>query len=284
MRVGFVSSAGIDRGRSDDAEAATRLGAELCVWDDPDVDWTGFDRVVVRSVWDYTADVNRFLAWCERVGPERLRNRPDLVRFNADKRYLRALGAPTVPTHFAGPGEELPALAGEVVIKPNVSAGARDTGRFGPAEHDAARALIAEIQASGRCALIQPYLPLIAERGERAIVYLGGAVSHVLTKRLVLDTPGIAPLGSGAHAPAAAMLADDLVRPGAASESELALAAAVHAEISTRFGAPLYARIDLVPGLDGEPRLLELEVIEPCLYLQLAPGASARFADAIRAS
>jgi hypothetical protein len=283
VRVAFVSSAGIERGRSDDAEAADRLGAELCVWDDQTVDWARFDRVIVRSVWDYTADVDHFLAWCDRVGPERLRNRPELIRFNADKRYLQALDVPTVPTRFLGPGEPVGPLTGEVVIKPNVSAGARDTGRFGPAEHGGARALIAAIQASGRWALIQPFLPLIAERGETAIVYLGGAPSHVLTKRLVLETSGVAPLGAGAHAPAAAMLAEDLVCAGVASEAELRLAAAVHAQISARYGTPLYARIDLVPGLDGEPRLLELELIEPCLYLRLAPGASARFAAAIQA-
>jgi glutathione synthase/RimK-type ligase-like ATP-grasp enzyme len=284
MRVAFATSLGIDRGRDDDHEAAALLGADMQVWNDPSVDWATYDRVVIRSVWDYTSQLDAFLRWCEDVGPRRLRNRPDLVAFNADKRYLRALAAPTVPTLFVGPGDPAPALHGEVVVKPNVSAGARDTGRFTPADHDDAQVLVAHIQASGRTALIQPYLPLIDERGETAIVYLGGARSHVLRKRAVLREAGIAPLAPGAGAPAAAMLETDLVTAAQATVAELALAAEVHREISERFGTPLYARIDLVPEPDGEPVLLELEVIEPCLYLEQAPGAAQRLADAVLGS
>jgi hypothetical protein len=284
MRVAFVTGSGIDRGRDDDRDTAERLGAEVRRWSDPNVDWQAYDRVVIRSAWDYTFALEAFLAWCARVGPQRLRNRPELVRFNADKRYLGELDAPTVPTAFAVPGADVPALAGEVVVKPNISAGARNTGRFGPDRHAEARALIAAITASGRTALVQPYLPLIDARGETAIVYLGGERSHVLSKRPVLREPGIAPLADGTGAPAAAMLDPDLVRPARAGAAELEVAEAVHAQISRRFGTPLYARIDLVPGPDGDPVLLELEVIEPNLYLGQAPGAAERFAAAIAES
>ena len=78
---------------------------------------------MVRSTWDYTDQVGSFLSWCRRVGDDRLRNRPALVAFNADKRYLAELAAPTVPSTFVGPGDPVPALTGEVVVKPNVSAG-----------------------------------------------------------------------------------------------------------------------------------------------------------------
>ncbi len=281
MRVAFVTGSGIARGRDDDQSTAELLGADVRRWSDSSVDWESYDRVVIRSAWDYTFAPEAFLAWCERVGAQRLRNRPDLVRFNADKRYLGDFDVPVVPTLFAVPGGDEPALVGEIVVKPNVSAGARNTGRFGPDRHDEARALIAKIVASGRTALIQPYLPLIDARGETAIVYLGGERSHVLSKRAVLRDEGIAPLAEGAGAPAAVMLDPDLVSPTQASASELAVAETVHAQISQRFGTPLYARIDLVPGPDGEPVLLELEAIEPNLYLGQAPGAAERFAAAI---
>jgi hypothetical protein len=143
-------------GAPDDQPVARLLGAELVAWDDPTVAWEGYDRVVLRSVWDYSRRLDEFLAWTAAVGPDRLRNRPDLVAFNADKRYLGELAAPTVPTTFVGPGEELPALDGEFVVKPNVSAGARDTGRFAAAEREAAQALVdGDLVVAGRAAADQ---------------------------------------------------------------------------------------------------------------------------------
>lgn len=254
------------------------------MWDDRSVDWQAYDLVVLRSVWDYSWRHQQFLAWCRSVGPERLRNRPDVVAFNADKRYLRALSAPTVPTTFVAPGESIPSLRGEVVVKPNVSAGARNTGRFSPQRHGQAAQLIESIVASGRVALVQPYLPAIAEHGETAVVFAGGKVLHVLHKRPVLRSDGIAPVADGPLRVAAAMLDEDLVSAGSADEAQLMLARAVHDELAARFGPPLYARVDLVPGPDGAPMLLELEAIEPRLYLSHAPGASERFAQAVSAS
>ena len=257
------------------------VGAEFRVWDDPAVDWDAYDRVILRSVWDYTAHLEEFLRWCGRVGAGRLRNPPDLVAFNSDKRYVRELGVPTVPTAFVAPGEAPPPFDGEVVVKPNVSAGARDTGRFPADRHDDALALIEAIGASGRVALVQPYLPLVDERGETAVVYLGGVPSHVLRKRPVLRGAGIAPRGEGPAAPAAVMLEEDLVTAAEATDAELRLAAATHARLGELFGTPLYARVDMVPGPDGEPLVIELAALDPCLYLGQAPGAARRLATAI---
>jgi hypothetical protein len=268
-------------GWHDDHAAARLLEARFCAWDDASVDWLAFDRIVIRSAWDYTTRVDEFLAWCAAVGAARLRNAPSLVAFNADKRYLGELSVATVSTVFVAPGEAVPALAGEVVVKPSVSAGARDTGRFGPAAHDAARALIATIHASGRTALVQPYVATVDERGETALVFLAGKLSHVVRKRAVLAPDEVAPLAGGELAQAAAMLRDDLVTAGVADAAERALADRVIGEVSLRFGPPLYARVDLV---GDPPALLELEAIEPELYLATSPGASQRLAAAIRAS
>jgi glutathione synthase/RimK-type ligase-like ATP-grasp enzyme len=271
-------------GSDDDCEAAELLGADFCVWDDETVDWNAYDRVVLRSVWDYSRRALEFLGWCRSVGPARLRNRPELVAFSADKRYLTQLSVPSVPTRFVSPGEAAPVFDGEVVVKPNVSAGARDTGRFGPAKHAEALALIDRIQASGRVALVQPYLPAVDVRGETAVVFIGGELSHVLHKRAVLGPDEIAPVAGNELAVAAAMLRDDLVRAGSADAAQRALAIALHAEISDRFESPLYLRIDLIDGPDGVPLVLELEAIEPSLYLTVSPGASERLARAVRVS
>lgn len=284
MRVAFATCSAFPDGAPDDLPVAALLSADVRAWDDPTVDWAAYDRVIVRSTWDYTDRLDAFVAWCEAVGPGRLRNDPALVAFAADKRYLGELSAPTVPTTFVAPGDPLPALAGEVVVKPNVSAGARDTGRFGPSTHDVARALIKRIHAAGRVALVQPYLPAVDVRGETALVYLGGTLSHVLRKRAVLAPDEVAPPHPDDPGGAAAvMYEDDLVVAGAADAAERALAERIMAEVAQRFGQPLYARVDLIAGEDGAPLLLELEVAEPALYLATAPGAAERFATAIRA-
>jgi hypothetical protein len=283
MRVAFATCSAMPDGFEEDRPAALALGAEFLSWDDPAADWASFDRVVIRSTWDYTRRADEFLAWCSRVGAERLRNPPDLVSFNVDKRYLTDLAVPTVPTQLVGPTDPPPALDGEVVVKPNVSAGARDTGRFGPMTHDQAIALIERIKASGRSALVQPYISSVDERGEVAIVFLAGRRSHVLRKRAVLEPDEVAPMIAGELGVARAMLREDLVAASKCTAAEISFAEAVLEEVSARFAVPLYARVDLITSSDG-PLLLELEAVEPRLFLSLASGAHERFAAAVLAS
>jgi hypothetical protein len=283
-RIAFATCSAHPRGIEDDQPPAELLAAEFQVWDDPAVDWRAYDRVVVRSVWDYTARVDDFVAWADMVGPERLRNSPDLIRFNSDKRYLKRLDAPAVPTTLLEPGDPMPAYDTEIVVKPNISSGARDTGRFQPGAADEAAALVDRIHRAGRAVLMQPYLPGVDIDGERAVVFFGGSISHVLHKRPVLRDPGIAPVVSESQGPAAIMLEPDLVVPGTATAEQLQLAKRVHDDVARRFGEPLFARVDMVPGLDGSPVVIELEAIEPMLYFDLIPGAAERFAAAVRAT
>lgn len=283
MRIAFATCRLFPDGVEEERPVAAATGADFRSWDDPAVDWHSYDRVVIRSTWDYTLRAGEFLAWCRAVGPERLRNDPRLVAWNADKRYLADVSCPTVPTVFVAPGDEVPRLEGEVVVKPNVSGGARDTGHFTPVTHDLAAGLIETILASGRVALVQPYMSTVAERGETALVFLGGELSHVLHKQPVLAPDEVAPI-AGPGGPAKAMLREDLVGAGQSRADQRALAHALLSEVSNRFGAPLYARVDLVDGPSGEPRLIELEAIEPRLYLQFSPGSAERLAAAIRAS
>ncbi len=283
MRIAFATCAEYPDGWEDDRVAARLAGAEFVVWDDPTVDWEAYDRVILRSVWDYSRRAPEFLAWCAAVGPERLRNRPDLVAFDADKRYLGELRAPTAPTTFVAPGDPLPALEGEVVVKPNVSAGARDTGRFGPDSHAEALALVERIRGSGRVAIVQAYLADVDRSGETALVFIAGELSHVLHKRAVLRGEGVAPTAPGRMGVAAVMFEDDLVVAGTADARRREFAGTVLDEVSERFGTPLYARIDTAADVEGRPVLMELEAIEPNLYFATAPGAAARFARAVLA-
>jgi hypothetical protein len=288
MRVAFATCLFVPEGWPDDHAAAELLGADFRSWDDPDVDWSCYDRVVLRSVFTYQHHLDAFLGWCRAIGPERLRNAPDLVAFTADKRYLSKLSAPAIPTVFVGAGDPLPELRCEVVIKPNVSAGARDTGRFSPATHGEAAALIDRIRQSGRLALVQPYLPTVERAGETAFVFFGGRLSHVLRKRPVLRPDEVAPVAREGFprqlGVAQAMLDDDLVFASEAAPADESLAQQVSAEINSRFGTPLFLRVDVVRDESNTPTLMEIETIDPLFYFALSPGASARFAAEVRAS
>jgi hypothetical protein len=282
--VAFATCSELRDGSPDDHAAGALLDADYPVWDDPSVDWDAYDRVILRSVWDYTLRVHEFLDWCRRIGSERLRNGVEIAEFNADKRYLSDLSCPTVPTLFVAPGERPPDWDREMVVKPSVSAGARNTGRFAPEFAPDAQALLERIHASGRTALVQPYLRSVDELGETALVFIAGQLSHELYKRPVLAPDEVAPTTEDRLAVAKAMLEADLVVARAAREDERALARAIVAEISGRFGTPLYARVDLVRDDEGRPVLLELELIEPRLYFAEASGAAERFAAAVLAS
>jgi hypothetical protein len=289
VQVALVTCEPLSEGRPDEHAVAAELAehgveARFPVWSDPGEQWDAFDLVVIRSAWDYTLRRGEFLAWVDARGAC-LRNPPAVVSWNSDKRYLRELaeaGLPVTPTTFVEPGDGEVELSGEVVVKPAVSAGARNTGRFGVAAHAEAAALAGRLLGDGHTVMVQPYLASVDERGETALVYLGGELSHVLRKRAVLQPDEEAPLADHPLAPAAVMWDEDLVVAGSASDAERAAADAVLGYVSERFGSvPLYARVDLLAGEQGEPLLSELELVEPNLYLDTAPHAAGRFAQAI---
>lgn len=251
------------------ALAAVGVQAEPAVWSG-DVDWSAYDVVVVRSCWDYTERREEFLAWAAAV--PRLANPADLLAWNTDKRYLgelAAAGVPVVPTTFVAPGEDYLVPAYEHVVKPTVSAGGRDTVRYAAGESSwaHARALL----ATGRHIMVQPYARAVDTAGETSVLSFGGVVSHAARKAPVL-------MGGVAVDPDAVA-----ITPREASAEELAVAAATLAAVP--FDGPLlYARVDMVPGADGAPMLMELELTEPSLFLATSAGAAARFARAIVAA
>jgi hypothetical protein len=268
------------------ADALRRRAAEVGIvaWDDAEADWDRFDAVVIRSTWDYSKRRDEFVAWADRIG-DRLHNSPAIVRWNSDKRYLGDLGdagIAVVETSYVAPGDPVPALDGEVVVKPNVSAGGRDTGRFGPRTHNLARELIESIQASDRIAMVQPYQRSVDGVGETAVLCIDGEPVHSLRKGPVLRPDEVAPIRDDGAGVAEVMYDPELVVAADATEAELANARAVVAHVAERFGyLPLYARVDTIRGANGEPVLLELEAIEPSFYLDQVPSTTAVVADAI---
>lgn len=250
--------------------ALTEAGARACAveWDDPAVDWAGFDLAVIRSTWDYTWRAAEFTAWAERCGAAtRLANPADVVRWNTDKRYLgdlAAAGVPVVPTRYLAPGDPPTLPDGyEYVVKPASGAGARLAARYTPDEHDRAAEHLRRMHADGYTAMVQPYVTAIDRAGERALVFVGGRLLHASRKDAVLGR------GTPYDAPRTAHPRPVPWTPGAdeAAVAERALAAVP--------GAPelLYARVDLVDGEDGRPRVMELELVEPNLFLWLHPAS-----------
>jgi glutathione synthase/RimK-type ligase-like ATP-grasp enzyme len=284
VRVALATCAELPEGDPDDAPLVAALSARSFDvswrrWDDPGVDWSSFDLVVIRSTWDYQWRRDEFLAWASAVPS--LCNPAEVVRWNTDKRYLAELagsGVAVVETAFVDPGQGPPELPrdGEVVVKPSVSAGSRDTARFSvgdPSQRAAALGLVADIHAGGRTAMIQPYLAAVDTEGETALHYFGGEFSHSVRK---------GPLLSSGAGPTEDFFAEETIEPRTPTEAELALGERVLEILEPRLGAPVYARVDLVPSTDDAPVVLEVELTEPSLFFLHADGAAERFVDALR--
>lgn len=165
--VAYVTS---EIGEDDEVEyVCGALGWEPVLWTDPSVDWASYAVAVCRSPWDYTWRRDEFVEWARRVdGLTRLVNPAEVLIRNTDKTYLRdlaAAGVAVVPTLWQMPAS-MPWP--EVVVKPAVSAGARDTIRTSSLAEAAAHA--ATIEAQGKTVMVQPYVPAVEGEGETSIV------------------------------------------------------------------------------------------------------------------
>jgi glutathione synthase/RimK-type ligase-like ATP-grasp enzyme len=274
VKVGLATCAEMPAGDEDEQVLVAALRAAghepvWATWDDAGVDWNAFDVTLVRSTWDYQRRRDEYVAWAQ--GVPRLHNPATVLEWNTDKVYLgelREAGLPVVPTIFCPPGTRLPLLEAEVVVKPTISAGSRDTARFKDDEERGAEMLLKAIHLSGRTGMVQPYVPSVDERGETALLYFGGTFSHAIQK---------APLLRRGAAPTGGLFAPESITPREPTARERAVADRVVAWVAERFGGSLaYARVDLVEGPGGGPLVLELELTEPSLFFLHAPGAAAR--------
>jgi len=269
------------RVRSERSDAETRplvtalegrgVVAEVMPWDEPDASarWADADLVAVRTTWDYTDRPDDFLAWAAGVeAVAHLQNPHAVLAWNSHKRYLVDLadaGVPVVPTTLLARGTAVPDLgAGRLVVKPAVSAGGRGT-HLGVAED--LRDLTTDLLALGDV-LVQPAVDSIGRDGEISLIRLGDEWSHAVRK---------VPAAGGflVHERHGGRLEDHTP-----TTREIAVAGAALACSP----APVHAaRVDLV-RVDGEPVVMELELIEPELFLRRAPDAPDRLAAALLAT
>jgi hypothetical protein len=277
-RVALATCQGLPDLDADDARllgplAAAGLSATPAVWDDPAVDWSVFDLVVLRSTWDYPTKPDAFLAWIGSL--RRVLNPAAVVRWNHDKRYLRELAAaevPVVPTAFIEPGDAFTPPPEPFVVKPAVGAGSKDAARYEPGQARAATDHVRRLHRGGKVAMVQPYLPGVERDGEAGLVFLGGRFSHAIRKGGML---GGIPREEGPL-----FLAED-IRPHAASAAEQALAERALAAVPGGADRLLYARVDLLPATEDALAVSEVELIEPSLYLGHGPGSTERLAERI---
>jgi len=278
-RIAIATCADYPELKGDDELLCEALGergceAESVVWDEKGVEWGKFDLCLVRSTWDYHDKYEEFLAWTQRVeATAALHNPAALIAWNSNKTYLRQLddtGVPTVPTLWVERGSAIDlghALSerdwDEVVVKPAVDLGAKNLHRVQPG--DEANSALASVLARSN-AMVQPFLPSLESEGELSLIYIEGSFSHAVHKHPAKGDFRVQSIWGGTMA---------------ASEAE-----AQHLEIAQRAlvqlkDPPLYARIDLVNDLAGQPALIELELIEPNLYLSTHQAAAKHLANAV---
>lgn len=276
MDVALVTYAGLPELDPDDrpladALRARGLGVGIVRWDDPAFDWASTRMALVRSPWDYYKRYDEFLAWAERTAAvTRLENPFPILAWNTDKRYLVELartGAPVVDTLLLERGEraDLAALlAGRgwtsAVLKPAVSADSWEALWVGPGEVDRGQAHLDRLLPD-RAMLVQPFLASVEEYGERCLVAIDGELSHAVRKNALTRGGRWAGLPEGTPVE---------IAPDERTAAVEVLAAAGRL---ADFERTLYARIDLVRDDAGRPRLLELELAEPTLFVSTsAPG------------
>ena len=255
------------------ALAAVGVPARVLAWDDPGAQpgFAGAAGCLIRSTWNYVHKHEGFVEWASSVAAATpLWNPAEVVRWNSHKRYLLELesrGIPVVPTRLVPrtSGQSLTSAMGswfDVVVKPAVSAGSFGTIRVrGRPEVPTGEQHLRQFVLD-RDMLVQQYQPSVEDHGERCLIWLDGAFTHAIRKtaRFVGDEERVS---------------SEAV-PIASDERKLA------ERVLTLVPGPLlYARVDLVRDAAARPQLMELELIEPSLFFDQAPGSADRLARAI---
>ena len=264
-----------------DALTEREVAVHAVPWSDIAARWSAYDAVVVRSCWDYFLRADEFHDWLRRIEMDRVpvHNDVRVLRWNSDKSYLRDLaarGVPVIPTHWLDRGSTdslatVRRAAGwsEVVVKPTVSGGAHRTWRAALAGEPADDARLAAMVADG-AVMVQPLVEEIERDGEWSLVFFGGRHSHAVVKRPRRGDFRVQREHGGS------------LHSAQPTDAVIAAAARVIAEMPCGAVPPLYARVDGCV-VDGELLLMELEVLEPELFLRCAPAAAGLFADTLLA-
>jgi glutathione synthase/RimK-type ligase-like ATP-grasp enzyme len=248
------------------------------VWDDANIDWSQFDALIIKSPWDYFDKIAAFYSWLDKVEAAgcKVLNPVKTLRWNADKLYFKAMeaaGVTIVPTVWLGQGSTFNAQTAfaelgsdKIIVKPRVSGGAKNTFAL-TIEEAKAKTLEINQLLQQEPFLAQPFIEEIKTDGEWSFIFFGGNYSHTVLKTA---KPGDFRVqhffGGTIHTPT----------PPAA------LLATAQTIVDKFAKDCLYARVDGV-ALKNELVLMELELIEPFLFLSTSEGSLERYYQALMA-
>ena len=307
-QVALVTCADVHGLARDDRQLVPELRergihAEPAIWDDPKVDWDKYDLAVIRSTWDNVSRSEKFLNWADTV--PRLENPAASVRWNTDRRYLMELdkaGVPVIDTIWLDPDAHLSKRAvhsrmpafGDFVVKPVVSAGPREVGRYQPVSAQSRSKAIEHTMRlldSGRWVMIQPYVTSIDTHGEVCLTFINDEFQHAVRRKALLGGPHRKTVGLALYSNES--MTSVSVTP---EQLDVARRALVEAHRLSGVSEPfLYARVDLVTGEPSAstkdlrlvtkegPMVIEIELVTPSLTLRQSGTnpTTASFAAAI---
>lgn len=273
MKIALITCSKHPLGVEEDAplfKALNQSGIahDICVWDQAN-DWSAYDVLLLRSVWDYHERKDEFLRWCQvRSQHTLLLNPLPAIAWNSNKNYLKALsqaGLSIAPTHwFTADSENDVAkacqqLGGEQwFLKPTVGADSSGTLRFDASQWQQAQNHL-EQHLNHVDMMLQPYLSSVENRGEVSLIYFGQQWSHAVIKNPVAGDYRVQDtFGASDH-------------PYQPTPAELEVSSAVVDFIHQQFDGLCYARVDLLNDAHGHPLINEVELIEPSLFLHHAP-------------
>jgi hypothetical protein len=260
-------------------EALTAKGMESSVvaWTDPTVDWARADLVLAMFAWGYVSHRRPFVAWAYEVEAQtRLVNSAAVLEWGSDKKYLMDLaaeGVPIVPTQWVPPGGQWQSPSDDYVIKPSVASGGMGAARYVDQDATQADRHIRGLHADGQLVMVQPYQATIDAEGETALIFLSGTYSHAIHKEALLR----ADVGVTER-----LWEQQVISAARPRRDQQLLGETVMAAVARMVGPTTYARVDVVDGPGGMPLVLEVEVVEPSLFLNHWPDAAPQLASQLR--
>lgn len=281
--IGLVTSAelpNLDPDCQPLLSALQELGVQAApvIWDDPTCDWGRMKGAIIQSTWDYQTRRQAFLQWADSVSQQtQLWNPASIVRWNTDKSYLNTFaqcGVATVETRWLTPDQSwdlasLLAASGwdSAILKPVISAGSANTYHIQPSNLAECQNALELLLQQGRAMMLQPYLHAIETAGERSLVFIDGAFSHAVVKLPARGDFRIQKQFGGST---------EVIAP---TEAEKRFAEGVLEQVKEPL---LYARVDILSTTNPQAIcLMELELVEPNLYLPYAPASAHRLAEAL---
>lgn len=259
-------------------EPLKKLGWQIknIPWD-KETDWNEYDLVIIRSPWDYQDHLDQFFKVLKNIDESNaiLLNSLKIVQWNINKEYLSDLekkGGDIVPTIRKTGIKRTDILHAfdtfkteEIIVKPMIGANADDTYRISKEKQNNFNEI--EKVFSKRPCMIQPFMNNIIEEGEFSLIYFDGVLSHTILKTA---EPGDFRVqeehGGGVIA---------------IKEPEQNLVASADKFMNMLEEKPLYSRVDLVRTPENSFALMELELIEPCLYFRFHSKSAESFAACI---